>query len=77
MVTGYVTVLSIFTTGFIRLMKTFMSYLDSIHPVPGVPQDDLVAVRGDVVVSGGANVPVLQCQYPQSHLRNIFVFQLT
>ena len=34
------------------------SYLHPIYPVPGVPQDDLVAVRGDVVVSGGGDLPM-------------------
>ena len=34
------------------------SYLHSINPVPGVPQDDLIAARSDVVVSEGGDLPV-------------------
>ena len=32
------------------------SHLHSIHPVSGVPQNDLVSVCGDVVVSEGVDL---------------------
>ena len=53
------------------------SYLHSIYPVPGVPQDDLVAVRGDVVVSGGVNLPIYKSNISRLNLEYIFVLRLT
>ena len=44
----------------IGLMKISLSpfYLHSIHPISGVPEDDLIAVCSDVVVSEGGDLPV-------------------